>query len=62
MKGISKEELATRNDLVYALPDRINSIPDGSAKGAKKTGGGWTASGSRSEIKFDSSSGDCLFI
>ncbi|XP_008799754.1 syntaxin-71-like [Phoenix dactylifera] len=55
VKGLSKEELATRNDLVLALPERIQSIPDGSTTGNKQTGG-WTASASRQEIKFDSTS------
>ncbi|WMV52350.1 hypothetical protein MTR67_045735 [Solanum verrucosum] len=53
VKGLSGEELAARNDLVLALPDRINAIPDGSAAPPKQTGG-WRASGSRTEIKFDS--------
>ncbi|XP_042389589.1 syntaxin-71-like [Zingiber officinale] len=55
VKGLSKEELSTRNDLVLALPDRIQSIPDGSTNGAKATGS-WTASASRTEIRFDSTS------
>ncbi|KAH7682001.1 syntaxin of plants SYP7 protein [Dioscorea alata] len=55
VKGLSGEELGARNDLVLALPDRIQSIPDGSATGAKQTGG-WTASASRTEIRFDSTS------
>ncbi|OAY83761.1 Syntaxin-71 [Ananas comosus] len=56
VKGLSKEELAMRNDLVVALPERIQSIPDGSATGTKQTSS-WTASASRTEIKFDSTSG-----
>ncbi|XP_077229324.1 syntaxin-71-like isoform X1 [Tasmannia lanceolata] len=55
VKGLSKEELATRNDLVLALPERIQAIPDGTATGAKQTGG-WTASASHMEIKLDSTS------
>uniref|UniRef100_A0A804KE97 t-SNARE coiled-coil homology domain-containing protein n=1 Tax=Musa acuminata subsp. malaccensis TaxID=214687 RepID=A0A804KE97_MUSAM len=54
VKGLSKEELAIRNDLVLALPDRIQSIPDGSTNGAKQTGS-WT-SASHMEIRFDSNS------
>ncbi|CAL9109466.1 unnamed protein product [Musa textilis] len=54
VKGLSKEELAIRNDLVLALPDRIQSIPDGSTNGAKQTGS-WT-SASHMEIRFDSTS------
>ncbi|CAK9165230.1 unnamed protein product [Ilex paraguariensis] len=53
VKGLSTEEFAARNDLVLALPDRIQAIPDGAA-GAPKQTGGWTASASRTEIKFDS--------
>lgn len=53
VKGLSTEEFAARNDLVLALPNRIESIPDGSAAAPKQTGG-WTASASRAEIKFDS--------
>lgn len=60
VKGLSKEELSTRNDLVLALPDRIQSIPDGSTNGAKATGS-WTASASRTEIRFDSTSGYWFF-
>ncbi|KAF6173119.1 hypothetical protein GIB67_020711 [Kingdonia uniflora] len=55
VKGISKEELVTRNDLVLSITERIQAIPDGSANGVKTTGG-WAASGSRQEIKFDSTS------
>ncbi|CAK9164810.1 unnamed protein product [Ilex paraguariensis] len=53
VKGLSTEEFAARNDLVLALPDRIEAIPDGTA-GAPKQSGGWTSSASRAEIKFDS--------
>ncbi|KAM0904528.1 hypothetical protein ACQ4PT_017975 [Festuca glaucescens] len=57
VKGLTKEELTTRSELVSALPDRIQSIPDGSATAAKSNGG-WGASGSRpgGGIKFDSTS------
>jgi syntaxin of plants SYP7 len=57
VKGLTKEEIATRSDLVAALPDRIQSIPDGSST-AKKNGT-WGASGSRTggAIKFDSTAG-----
>jgi len=41
VKGLSGEELAARNDLVLALPDRIQAIPDGTAPAPKQTGG-WT--------------------
>jgi SYP7 family syntaxin len=54
VKGLTKEEIATRSDLVAALPDRIQSIPDGSSTATKKNGT-WGASGSRTggAIKFD---------
>lgn len=54
------EELAARNDLVLALPDRIQAIPDGTAA-APKQSGGWGASASRTEIKFDSGAVLILF-
>ncbi|KAL0904027.1 hypothetical protein M5K25_026097 [Dendrobium thyrsiflorum] len=60
VKGLTKEDLAARNDMVLALPDRIQSIPDGTSNGTKQTGG-WTASASRTEIKFDSTSGNFLW-
>ncbi|MFS7915049.1 putative target SNARE coiled-coil domain, syntaxin/epimorphin [Helianthus anomalus] len=55
VKGLSPEEFAARNDLVQALPDRIQAIPDGGAAAPKQTGG-WAASASRTNnnIKFDS--------
>ncbi|GMY14727.1 syntaxin-71 [Fagus crenata] len=53
VKGLSGEELVARNDLVLALPDRIQAISDGTAPAPKQTGG-WAASASRTEIKFDS--------
>ncbi|CAH9095939.1 unnamed protein product [Cuscuta epithymum] len=53
VKGLSGEELVVRNDLVLALPDRINAIPDGSSVPPKQSGG-WGTSGTRTEIKFDS--------
>lgn len=54
VKGLSTQEFAARNDLVLALPDRIQDIPDGTPAAPKQTGGGWAASASRTEIKFDS--------
>ncbi|GFZ20473.1 syntaxin of plants 73 [Actinidia rufa] len=53
VKGLSKEDLTTRNDLVLALPERIQSIPDGTTSGVKQTGG-WAASSSHKNIRFDS--------
>ncbi|CAN0926855.1 SYP71 [Linum grandiflorum] len=55
VKGLSTEELTARNDLVLALPDRIQAIPDGSSAAPKQTGGwGSSSAPSRAEIKFDS--------
>ncbi|KAF1897805.1 hypothetical protein Lal_00032565 [Lupinus albus] len=53
VKGLSSQEFAARNDLVLALPERILAIPDGTPAVPKQTGG-WAASASRPEIKFDS--------
>ncbi|KAF4382163.1 hypothetical protein F8388_008649 [Cannabis sativa] len=54
VKGLSTEELAARNDLVLALPDRIQAIPDGTPAPQKQTGG-WASSASRTEINEESS-------
>ncbi|KAI8539022.1 hypothetical protein RHMOL_Rhmol09G0148800 [Rhododendron molle] len=53
VKGLLTDEYVTRNDLVLALPDRIEDIPDGTAATPKQTSG-WSGSGSCAEIKFDS--------
>ncbi|CAA2953895.1 syntaxin-71-like isoform X1 [Olea europaea subsp. europaea] len=53
VKGLSTEEIAARNDLALALPDRIQAIPDGGAAVPKQPGG-WGTSAPRKEIKFDS--------
>ncbi|OVA18105.1 Target SNARE coiled-coil domain [Macleaya cordata] len=55
VKGLTKEELAIRNDLVIALSERIQAIPDGATTGANKTGG-WASSASKKGIKFDATS------
>ncbi|KAI7983066.1 Syntaxin-71 [Camellia lanceoleosa] len=55
VKGLSKEELEARTDLVSALKERIEAIPNGSTNGAKQIGG-WAASASSTEIKFDTTS------
>ncbi|KAF3611891.1 hypothetical protein DY000_02051051 [Brassica cretica] len=55
VKGLTTEELAARNDLVLALPARIEAIPDGTAGGTKSTSSAWAPSAtSRPDIKFDS--------
>ncbi|XP_059660595.1 syntaxin-71-like isoform X2 [Cornus florida] len=53
VKGLSKEELATRSDLVLALPERIQAIPDGTTVAGKQTAP-WAALASHKKIKFDS--------
>lgn len=61
VKGLSKEDLATRDDLVITLPERIQAIPDGTTTAAKQTGG-WGASASHKNIKFDSSGASASVI
>lgn len=55
VKGLSKEDLVARSDLVSVLKERIEAIPDGSTSGAKQTGG-WTDSAPYAGIKIDSTS------
>ncbi|KAK3428615.1 hypothetical protein EUGRSUZ_E00112 [Eucalyptus grandis] len=55
VKGLSKEELEARSDLVSALKDRIEAIPDGTA-GVSGQNGGSAASTSRPGIRFYSTS------
>ncbi|XP_062082035.1 syntaxin-71-like isoform X1 [Humulus lupulus] len=57
VKGLSREYIEGRDDLVLALLGRIEEIPDGTINAAKQTGG-WTTSGSHNNIKFDSSDGN----
>eukprot|EP01018_Ginkgo_biloba_P029336 Gb_06299 [translate_table: standard] len=54
VKGLSKEEISSRNDLVLALAEKIDSVPDGTGTGAKRTGA-WKTSTTRMEIKIDPS-------
>ncbi|XP_068646365.1 syntaxin-71-like [Aristolochia californica] len=56
VKGLSKEELEDRADLVLALPERINAIPDSGTEDKA----GWGSSTSRNAIKFDATSDDAL--
>lgn len=53
VKGLSIEDVATRSDLVHALPARIQAIPDGTPA-EKKSSGFWASSAARKGIKFDS--------
>ncbi|KAL2892135.1 Syntaxin-71 [Bienertia sinuspersici] len=55
VKGLSRDELEARSDLVSALKERIEAIPDGTPGEPKKTGG-WAASSSTAAIKIDSDS------
>ncbi|GJV56565.1 hypothetical protein Tco_1457570 [Tanacetum coccineum] len=55
LTGLEPEEFAARNDLVQALPDRNQAIPDGGGATPRPSRGGWAASASRTNnIKFDS--------
>lgn len=45
--------MAIRQDLVLALPERIQAIPDG-ISGASLQTAGWTADSSQPYVKFDS--------
>lgn len=56
MKGLSREELEARADLVSALKERIESIPDGTPGEPKQTSA-WATSASTTAIKIDSDSG-----
>ncbi|CAL0321926.1 unnamed protein product [Lupinus luteus] len=53
VKGLSNEEMVIRHDLVLALPERIQAIPDG-ITGAAANQTGWAATSSNPHIKFDS--------
>ncbi|KAM7472225.1 hypothetical protein LguiA_010408 [Lonicera macranthoides] len=55
VKGLSKEELDARVDLVSVLKERIEAVPDGSTSAATQTGGS-VASASKTGIKIDSTS------
>ncbi|XP_050154509.1 syntaxin-71-like isoform X1 [Malus sylvestris] len=55
VKGLSKEDLEARSELVFVLKERIEGIPDGSTTAAKQTGG-WTDSAPYAGIKIDSNS------
>lgn len=59
VKGLSREELEARTDLVSVLKERIEAIPDGSTtnNGSQQTGG-WAASASSTGIRFDTTSGE----
>ncbi|KAM7522325.1 hypothetical protein LguiA_012227 [Lonicera macranthoides] len=50
VKGISKDELEARVEMVLALPERIRAIPDGTTGNQD---GGWNSS-DKQKIQFDS--------
>ncbi|CAJ1955992.1 unnamed protein product [Sphenostylis stenocarpa] len=52
VKGLTKEDIAVRQDLVLALPERIQAIPDGISSSIEAAG--WTATSSQPHVKFDS--------
>ncbi|CAH8354674.1 unnamed protein product [Eruca vesicaria subsp. sativa] len=54
VKGLTTEEITARNDLVLALPARIEAIPDGTAGGPKGSNAWAPSTTSRPDIKFDS--------
>uniref|UniRef100_A0A0C9RQ09 TSA: Wollemia nobilis Ref_Wollemi_Transcript_26411_1226 transcribed RNA sequence n=1 Tax=Wollemia nobilis TaxID=56998 RepID=A0A0C9RQ09_9CONI len=55
VKGLSAEEIAARSDLVLALADKIDSIPDGTMSNTKRVAA--KTSTTRTEIKLDQSPG-----
>lgn len=57
VKGLSKEELEARPDLVLGLAQRVEEIPDGTALSRRPANGGW-AGGPRNEIRIDVMSPD----
>ncbi|KAL6128676.1 hypothetical protein ACLB2K_072031 [Fragaria x ananassa] len=57
VKGLSREDLEARSDLVSVLQERIEAIPDGSTSGAKQTGGLTDPTSSYAGIKIDTSDG-----
>ncbi|XP_027925981.1 syntaxin-71-like isoform X2 [Vigna unguiculata] len=53
VKGLTKEDMAVRQDLVLALPERIQAIPDG-ISGASIQTAAWGADSTQPYVKFDS--------
>ncbi|KAG7564548.1 Target SNARE coiled-coil homology domain [Arabidopsis suecica] len=59
IKGLTREERESRCDLVIALADRLQAIPDGNEHGAKQANNDWGgASAPNKNIKFDMSEED----
>lgn len=63
IKGLTREERESRCDLVIALADRLQAIPDGNEHGAKQANSDWGgASAPNKNIKFDMSGSECFFF
>lgn len=63
VKGLSKDELQARNELVLALKERIKVVPDGVTTKTQPITGLESSSSNR-KIIFDSMQGDywmCMF-
>ncbi|XP_010425954.1 PREDICTED: syntaxin-72-like [Camelina sativa] len=59
VKGLTREERESRCDLVIALADRIQDVPDGNEHAAKQVNNDWGgASAPNKNIKFDMSEED----
>lgn len=62
IKGLTREERESRCDLVIALADRLQAVPDGNEHGAKQANNEWGgASAPNKNIKFDMSGSECFF-
>ncbi|KAL1817120.1 hypothetical protein ACET3Z_019694 [Daucus carota] len=53
VKGLSKDDLVGRSDLVLALPERIQAIPDGTGAAAASKSGGRVTSSNKNNINFE---------
>ncbi|MCO5550961.1 hypothetical protein L7F22_004456 [Adiantum nelumboides] len=59
VKGLTKEDLDARPDMVLALSEKLDSIPDGNTMGAAKPSlWGGKAAANRMEIKIDNANQD----
>lgn len=62
-KGLTKEKRESRYDLVIALADRIQVIPDGNEHAIKQANNDWGgASAPNKNIKFDISGVNVFFF
>lgn len=63
VKGLTREERESRCELVIALADRIQAVPDGNEHAAKKANNDWGgASAPNKNIKFDMSGNECFLV